>query len=48
MGFSNFKLEGRTLTDLEVLLNIAKYMIKPQYQMQFIFDVYNSLYNERK
>ena len=31
LGFSNFKLEGRTLTDKEVILNYAYYMIKPEY-----------------
>ena len=47
MGFSNFKLEGRSLSDLEVLLNIAKYMIQPQYQLQFIYDIYSKLYPEK-
>lgn len=30
-GFSNFKLEGRTLSDLELALNYIRYMIKPKY-----------------
>lgn len=36
LGFSNFKLEGRTLTDKEVILNYAYYMIKPEYQHEII------------
>jgi hypothetical protein len=47
MGFSNFKLEGRTLTDLEVLMNIAKYMIKPEYQMQSVFEIYRKIHPEQ-
>lgn len=38
MGFYNFKLEGRTLSDLEVLLNYVKYMVKPEYQL-FVTNV---------
>lgn len=39
MGFSNFKIEGRTFKNLEVLLNIVKYMIKPEYQFQCILHI---------
>jgi hypothetical protein len=46
LGFSNFKLEGRSLPDLEVLINIVKYMIKPEYQLQTIFNIYHKLYPE--
>lgn len=34
MGFSNFKLEGRTLSDREVILNYVYYMVKPEYQFE--------------
>lgn len=47
-GFTNFKLEGRTLTDLEVLMGVAKYMIKPEYQIQAIYDIYSIIHPERK
>lgn len=43
MGFSHFKLEGRTLGDQEVLTNYAHYFIKPEYQLEFI-----SHYHENK
>ena len=32
MGFSHFKLEGRTLSHSEVVGNYLKYMVKPEYQ----------------
>lgn len=35
-GFKNFKLEGRTLPDNEVLLNYARYLIKPEYRLTFL------------
>lgn len=38
-GFEMFKLEGRTLSDTECLLNIARYMIKPEYQLTFIRNI---------
>lgn len=47
-GFSNFKIEGRTLSNLELLLNIAKYMVKPNYQLQFILSIYQKLYPEQE
>lgn len=31
-GFNLFKLEGRTLGELEVVLNYARYMAKPEYE----------------
>lgn len=31
MGFSNFKIEGRTATDEEVLGEYIKYMVRPEY-----------------
>ena len=33
LGFSHFKLEGRSLSDIEVLCHYAKYFIKPEYQL---------------
>lgn len=32
-GFKHFKLEGRTLSDSEIIANYIRYMIKPQYQI---------------
>ena len=43
MGFSNFKLEGRTLSDLEVLIGIVSYMVKPEYQLQTIYQIYQKI-----
>lgn len=36
MGFSNFKLEGRTLGDIELIVNYVRYMIKPEYHLTAI------------
>lgn len=41
-GFSMFKLEGRTLPTVEVMLNCAKYLIKPEYQLFFITEMLSS------
>lgn len=35
-GFNNFKLEGRTLSQTELICNLVKYMIKPEYQLYVI------------
>lgn len=35
-GFTNFKIEGRTLSPLEVSLNYAKYFFKPEYSSYLI------------
>lgn len=43
MGYNNFKLEGRSLSDYENLLNIAYYCIKPEYQHEFILDILMTL-----
>lgn len=32
-GFQHFKLEGRTLSDLENACNYVRYMVKPEYQL---------------
>lgn len=52
-GFSNFKIEGRTLTPLEISLNYAKYFIKPEYNSYIInglnsYDVNGLAYNLKK
>lgn len=41
-GFINFKLEGRTLPDLDVILNYVKYMIKPDYIYAVILLLINT------
>lgn len=35
-GFSNFKIEGRTFDDVNLILTIVPYVIKPEYQMYII------------
>lgn len=39
--FKYFKLEGRTLSDLDNLLTFSKYLIKPEYQFHFISKISN-------
>lgn len=39
MGFSYFKIEGRTLDPLEVLLSYCHYMVKPEYKDWVISEV---------
>lgn len=41
-GFSNFKLEGRTLGMFENISNLVRYMVKPEYQ----FYVMDALFQE--
>ena len=38
-GFQYFKLEGRSLSDLENVLNYAYYMIKPQHKDDFLLHM---------
>lgn len=38
-GFSHFKLEGRTIPKSELAVNYARYLIKPEYQLQFLHEV---------
>ena len=33
LGFSHFKIEGRTLSDIDVACAYIYYMIKPEYQL---------------
>ena len=42
-GFKYFKLEGRTLSPLEVLCNYANYFIKSEYRQSFLVK-FNSFY----
>lgn len=42
-GFHFFKLEGRTWTDYTLLLTIAKYIIKSEYQFAFIEGILEQL-----
>lgn len=44
-GFINFKLEGRSFTSLEVILNLVKYMVKPEWQYAVILWL-NNVYPE--
>lgn len=39
LGFSNFKLEGRTIPENIMLINYCYYLIKPEYFMQVICDL---------
>lgn len=41
LGFSNFKLEGRTISENSLILNYCYYMIKPEYFMQVASDLLN-------
>ena len=50
LGFQNFKLEGRTFRPESLILELVKYLIKPQYQFYIIefllritenFNIYN-------
>lgn len=36
LGFQHFKLEGRTLSDIENACNYAWYLAKPEYQLYVI------------
>lgn len=38
-GFSMFKLEGRTLNDKEVALNLARYLFKPEWQYIYLNEM---------
>lgn len=38
-GFQYYKIEGRSLSNLENVLNYAYYMIKPEYKDDFIFSM---------
>lgn len=38
-GFSHFKLEGRTLSDPEIVLNLVRYCIKPEYQLEATLEL---------
>lgn len=40
MGFQNFKLEGRTLSTTAIILSVARYLVKPEYQWEFLEIIY--------
>lgn len=40
MGFSNFKIEGRSLGSALVLEMLLYYMVKPEYQIQIREEIY--------
>lgn len=42
MGFSNFKLEGRTFDDCLLLGNYVYYMVKPEYQLLVFSDIFRN------
>ena len=39
-GFSHFKIEGRTLTPLENACNYVKFMVKPEYQLFVLNEIF--------
>ena len=41
MGFSYFKIEGRTWSDIELACTYAYYMVKPEYHLFFISTIMN-------
>ena len=44
-GFINFKLEGRTLPWMEVLLSLIQYSVKPEYQIWVIHYLVDKINN---
>lgn len=44
-GFSHFKIEGRTFPDASHLGNLVRYMVKPEYQLYIITNIYKALEN---
>ena len=40
LGITFFKLEGRTFSDLDLILNYARYLVKPEYQYEFISQIF--------
>lgn len=43
MGFSHFKIEGRTLPSIEIAQNYAYYMAKPEYHDELVLSLCNNL-----
>lgn len=43
LGINNIKLEGRTLSDINVATILAKYLIKEEYQLNFISTILKDL-----
>ena len=46
--FHYFKLEGRTMSHLTILMIFAQYLIKDEYQFTFISEIYNQYLEEKK
>lgn len=40
MGFSHFKIEGRTLSDIDLACSYVYYMIKPEYQFLVLTELF--------
>lgn len=40
LGITFFKLEGRTFSDIDLILNYARYLVKPEYQYEFISQMF--------
>jgi collagenase-like PrtC family protease len=38
-GFSHFKLEGRTIPEVEIVSNYCRYLIKPEYHLRFMYEM---------
>jgi len=47
MGYTNFKLEGRTWSFIDVLLTYAKYFIKPEYEFEFLTRTMNHIFENK-
>ena len=48
LGYHMFKLEGRTLSSIEIILNYARYFIKPEHQFNFIQEAVRGLFDADK
>ncbi len=48
MGYCNFKIEGRSVPDVNVLENYIYYMVKPEYKDEIRLDMLLMLTKERK
>ena len=48
MGFENFKIEGRSVPDVNVLENYIYYMVKPEFKDEVRLELLLSLTNKIK
>lgn len=48
LGITYFKLEGRTFSDLDLILNYTRYLVKPDFKYEFISKIFETsqLYNK--